>query len=62
MAINEISPKKITIAEAKEAFFHGFSEGLNIELEPYQLNEEELAYVNNLARERYESDEWNFKR
>ena len=62
VAINEISPRKITIDEAKEAFYQGFSEGLNIELEPYQLNEEELAYVNKLATERYESDEWNFKR
>jgi lipoyl(octanoyl) transferase len=62
VAINEISPRKITIDEAKEAFYQGFSEGLNIELEPYQLNEEELAYVTKLARERYESDEWNFKR
>lgn len=62
VAINEISPRRITLEEAKEAFYHGFAEGLNIELEPYQLNEEELAYVNKIANERYESDEWNFKR
>lgn len=62
VAINEISPRKITLEEAKEAFYKGFAEGLNIELQPYQLTEEELAYVNKIAKERYESDEWNFKR
>lgn len=62
VAINEISPRKITLEEAKEAFYKGFAEGLNIVLEPYHLNEEELAYVNKIAKERYESDEWNFKR
>jgi lipoyl(octanoyl) transferase len=62
VAINEISPRKITLEDAKEAFYKGFAEGLNIELESYQLTEEELAYVNKIAKERYESDEWNFKR
>jgi len=62
VAINEISPRKITLEEAKKAFYKGFAEGLNIELESYQLTEEELAYVNKIAKERYESDEWNFKR
>jgi lipoyl(octanoyl) transferase len=62
VAINEISPRRITLEEAKEAFYKGFAEGLNIELESYQLTEEELDYVNKIAKERYESDEWNFKR
>ena len=62
VAINEISPRRITLEEAKEAFYKGFAEGLNIELESYQLTEEELAYVNKIAKERYENDEWNFKR
>ncbi|MDQ1001536.1 lipoate-protein ligase A [Neobacillus niacini] len=62
VAINEISPRRITLEEAKEAFYKGFAEGLNIELQSYQLTEEELAYVNKIAKERYENDEWNFKR
>ncbi|MDM5331044.1 biotin/lipoate A/B protein ligase family protein [Neobacillus sp. CF12] len=62
VAINEISPRRITLEEAKEAFYKGFAEGLNIELESYQLTEEEFDYVNKIAKERYESDEWNFKR
>lgn len=62
VAINDISPRKITLDEAKAAFYKGFAEGLNIVLEPYHLNEEELTYVNKIAKERYESDDWNFKR
>ena len=54
--------RRITLEEAKEAFYKGFSDGLNIELEPYVLTEEELDYVNKIAKERYENDEWNFKR
>ncbi len=62
VAINEISQRRITLEEAKEAFYKGFSDGLNIELEPYVLTAEELDYVNKIAEERYENDEWNFKR
>lgn len=62
VAINEISKEKITIEQAKEAFKKGFAEGLNIELEPYELSAEEMAYVQKIAKERYEQDEWNFKR
>jgi lipoyl(octanoyl) transferase len=62
VAINEISSRRITIEEAKEAFKKGFEEGLNIELEPYTLSKTELEYVQQLAKTRYESDEWNFKR
>src|SRR5690606_4648036 len=45
VAINEISKEKITIEQAKKAFKKGFAEGLNVELEPYELSEEEMAYV-----------------
>lgn len=62
VAINDISSRKITLEEAKEAFRKGFSEGLNIELEPYELTDEELEYVQKIAKERYENDEWNFRR
>ncbi|WP_210365904.1 biotin/lipoate A/B protein ligase family protein [Bacillus sp. REN3] len=62
VTINELSSRKITIGEAKEAFRQGFEEGLNIELTPYQLSDEEMEYVSTLARNKYETDEWNFKR
>jgi lipoyl(octanoyl) transferase len=62
VAINDISPRKITLEQAKEAFYKGFAEGLNVELKPYELSVDELTYVKKLAKERYESDDWNFKR
>lgn len=62
VAINEISSRKITLSEAKDAFWKGFSEGLNIDLVPYELSAEELEFVHKLAKERYESDAWNYKR
>jgi lipoate-protein ligase A len=62
VAINDISPRRITLSEAKEALRKGFIEGLNIELEPYELSAEELEVVNKLAQVRYENDKWNFKR
>ncbi|MGG0716525.1 biotin/lipoate A/B protein ligase family protein [Robertmurraya massiliosenegalensis] len=62
VAINEISNHKVTLEEAKHAFKKGFENGLNVELTPFELSKEQLDYVNDLAKKRYESNEWNFKR
>ncbi|ADE71490.1 biotin/lipoate A/B protein ligase family protein [Priestia megaterium] len=62
VAINAIAGRKISIEEAKKAFYKGFASALDIDLEPYTLSEEEEAYVEELARTKYGSDEWNFKR
>ncbi|EMT47179.1 lipoate--protein ligase family protein [Anoxybacillus flavithermus] len=62
VAINELTGRNVTIDEAKEAFFKGFEKGLNIQLERYELTDDELSYVQQLARNKYETDEWNFKR
>ncbi|SFA96533.1 MULTISPECIES: biotin/lipoate A/B protein ligase family protein [unclassified Bacillus (in: firmicutes)] len=62
VAINEISSRQINLEEAKDAFYNGFAEGLNVELVPYTLSVEEEEYVAKIAKERYESDDWNFKR
>lgn len=62
VAIKEISGRTVGMDEAMKAFKAGFEEGLNIELEPYTLTVEEMDYVLNLAKTKYESDEWNFKR
>ncbi|RTR35245.1 lipoate--protein ligase family protein [Robertmurraya yapensis] len=62
VAMNDISPRKISLDEAKVAFKKGFEDGLNIELKPFELSEEQMEYVLQLAKDRYESDEWNYKR
>ncbi|VXC10952.1 protein octanoyltransferase [Bacillus sp. 349Y] len=62
VAMNEISAEPVTMEMAKDAFKKGFEDGLRIGLEPYELSPEETQYVEKLAKERYESDEWNYKR
>ncbi|OEH94470.1 lipoate--protein ligase family protein [Bacillus solimangrovi] len=62
VAINELTKQPVTIDEASKAFKIGFEKGLNIELEPYELSESEKEYVHQIAKERYENDEWNFRR
>ncbi|MGM7681533.1 lipoate--protein ligase family protein [Cytobacillus sp. Hm23] len=62
VAINELREEEVTIEEAKSAFKAGFAKGLNIDLEPYELTQDELAYVNDIATKRYENDEWNFRK
>ncbi|KKK33216.1 octanoyltransferase [Mesobacillus campisalis] len=62
VAINEISSRRIRIDEAKQAFREGFKEALDIGLEPYTLSSDEMDYVQQLAKKKYESEEWTFKR
>ncbi|WP_413382381.1 biotin/lipoate A/B protein ligase family protein [Alkalihalobacillus sp. 1P02AB] len=62
VAINTLREEALTIEEAVDAFKVGFEKGLNIHLEEYTLSEEEEAYVNRIAKERYEADEWNFRK
>ncbi|KKI92990.1 octanoyltransferase [Bacillus sp. SA1-12] len=62
VATNTLRDEPVTLEEAKKAFKEGFEKGLNIELKPYTLTPEELEVVETLAKEKYESDEWNFKR
>lgn len=62
VAINDIAGRKITISEAKVAFENGFSEGLSIDLKPYVLSEKQLQEVKDIAKNKYESDDWNFLR
>lgn len=62
VAINDISPKKISLEEAKDAFYKGFCEALNVELTPFHLTEEQLFFVKKLQQEKYESEDWNFAR
>lgn len=62
VAMNELRETPLSMDEAKAAFKAGFEEGLHIELEPYTLTEEEEAYVESIAKSRYENDEWNFRK
>ncbi len=62
VAINALRKEPVTLDEASRAFKQGFEKGLGIQLVPYQLSESEEKEVQWLAKSRYESDEWNFRR
>ncbi|MFP3359670.1 octanoyltransferase, partial [Planococcus sp. SIMBA_143] len=62
VAINALRDTPISISEAIKAFYDGFQKGLNIELVPFELSEEQEAYVNDLAMDKYASNEWNFSK
>ncbi|TWI55973.1 lipoate--protein ligase family protein [Halalkalibacter nanhaiisediminis] len=62
VAINALRDQPLSMAEAKEAFRKGFEKGLNIELEPYTLTAQEEELVWKIAHDRYEQDEWNFRK
>ncbi|MEH6940368.1 lipoate--protein ligase family protein [Bacillus sp. JJ722] len=62
VAINELSDRTIGIDEAKVAFKEGFAEGLEVNLQEYQLSEAQQEEITKLAQEKYESDAWNFLR
>lgn len=62
VTINEVSGRAVSLAEAIEAFYHGFASGLGVELVPQELTSEELALAEELAATRYATHEWNFRR
>ncbi|WP_035100542.1 lipoate--protein ligase family protein [Aneurinibacillus terranovensis] len=62
VAINDVREKLLTIEEAKKAFREGFAKGLQIELVDDELTKEERELAEQLVKERYGNDSWNFKR
>jgi len=62
VTINEVSPRPISLQESIEAFSKGFASGLEVELIPSTLTDEELALAEELVKTRYATDEWNLRR
>jgi lipoate-protein ligase A len=62
VAINSLSSRKISLEEAKQAFQKGITDGLNIDLLPFKLTEIQNEEVIEIARTKYETDEWNLMR
>lgn len=61
VAINDLPVKKrITYEDAMGAFKQGFEKGLDIQLKPLSLTEEQEQYVNHLVEIRYSTNEWNY--
>ncbi|WP_240378092.1 lipoate--protein ligase family protein [Bacillus piscicola] len=62
VAINELLDTPVTLKEVSAAFHQGFAEGLDVHAEAYQLNPQQEEQVKELAIEKYESEEWNYRR
>lgn len=62
VTINEVSSRPISLQEAIDAFGRGFASGLDVELVPGELTEEEQALAKELAQTRYGTEEWNLRR
>jgi lipoyl(octanoyl) transferase len=62
VAMSELTDRTFTMDDLIRAFEIGFERGLNIELELYTLSDEEEQAVWNLAKEKYETDEWNYRK
>jgi lipoate-protein ligase A len=61
VAINDLTDQEVTIEEMEDAFYEGFQQGLNIELLPYELTDEQLQEVHDISQ-KYMSDEWTYRR
>ena len=62
VAMNRLVDKPFTVAQCITAFKDGFRDALNIELIPYELTLEQMAYVEQLEKDKYANDEWDFKK
>lgn len=62
VAINSLTDEKFTINQLVQAFKIGFEKGLHLNLCDYKLSEEQMKEVERVAQEKYESDEWNYKK
>ena len=62
VAMNRLVNRPFTIEQCVEAFKSGFQQSLEIELIPYELTGEQLAYIEQLEKEKYANDDWNFKK
>ncbi len=61
-SIRDVLGEMVGMTELRDAIVAGFSEALKVELVPGALSRTEWEMANTLAREKYSSDEWNFKR
>ena len=62
VAMNQFVEKPFTIEQCIEAFSKGFEQAMDIELIPFELTQEQIQYVEHLAKYKYASEDWNFKK
>jgi lipoate-protein ligase A len=52
----------VPFAQVVEALVKGFSEALNLHLEPGEVSGHELALIQQFRREKYTAETWNFRK
>lgn len=62
VSMRDISGRLVSYQEAAEAFTAGFARGLGVQLQPGELTPEERELAEQLVREKYGTENWNFKK
>jgi lipoate-protein ligase A len=66
VAINDLlraqNKPQVTLREVEEAFLRGIADGLGVELEEGELTSYELELTRQLVKEKYGTEDWNFRR
>ncbi|WP_110927125.1 lipoate--protein ligase family protein [Bacillus massiliglaciei] len=62
VSIQDVLDREVTMDELKKAFHDGFEQGLGIELEPFEPNEDMLKEAESLMLKKYKNDEYTFQR
>ncbi|MBB6448902.1 lipoate-protein ligase A [Geomicrobium halophilum] len=60
--INDLTEDKVDTPRVRAAFKEGFERGLDIQLSPYTFTPQQEQKVQELAKSRYENDEWTYRR
>ncbi|WP_285851799.1 lipoate--protein ligase family protein [Sporosarcina luteola] len=62
VAIDRLTDRDISVEECVRAFGKGFETALDIMLQPMELSEEQLLYVEEIEERKYANKDWNFKK
>lgn len=60
--IHDVVAREVSLDEVKIAFRDGFCKGLDMELTPFEPNEEMLKEIKELMKTKYENDEYTYQR
>jgi lipoate-protein ligase A len=61
-SIRDLLERRVTMEELNQALMAGFSQALDLELNPGVLTNEEQERMKKLSTQKYSTDEWNFSR
>ncbi|SDI32077.1 lipoate--protein ligase family protein [Natribacillus halophilus] len=60
--MNDLTAEKLEVPRVRAAFTEGFERGLDIQLSTYTLTPAQEKEVEDLAKTRYENEEWTYRR